>query len=357
MRNSLLGDTPSGGDASYSLADAESGGLLSKPFSTASPPPVTRRTFTLLLITLSILAIIVLGLALALVSDARSRTDGGDGGGGAVGNYIGSGVQQADLWRHLSQLQRIADENGGTRAIGHPGFNATIAYINSVLSDTDYDVVQQPFSTVAWYQGPPSVSLTIGSVTNAWRYQTDYHVLTYSGSVLATAAPVYAVANAGCAADDYAAVNFTSGGVALMPAGVCGNAAKVTTAASAGAVAVLIYQSRSTRTFLPGGVGEGAPIGAFLLMYDMGVALAEAVYGRQGAVTAAMNLSTSIGPTGVSNVCATTRYGDKSNTIVSGSHADSVPAGAGVSSTRAHPQHSSTLSVHPSIHSLSTSAS
>ena len=367
MRSALLDDSDTAAASDGWSASNGGGGKLRELFSTSSPPPITRRTFTLLLIGASLMAVALLGLLLLAVQEERGKTAAGGGAGSeAAGRYIGSGVQQADLWRHLTALQAIADSNGGTRAIGHSGFNATVAYIRSVLAnETDYDILQQPFVTTAWNQGPPSISLSIGSSTSYWRYQTDYHVLTYSGSVLASAAPVYAVAQYGCAAADYAAVNFSSGGVALVPSGQCGNAAKVSAASLQGAVAVLIYQSRSVRTFLPGSVAEGSPIAAFLLMYDTGAALAEAVYGRQGAVTAALNLTTSIAPTGqqppaassqheraaervaaaavlvvpsltvcvcvavavagVSNVCATTKYGNRSNTIISGSHCDSVP--------------------------------
>jgi hypothetical protein len=342
MRASLL-DNSSPSDTSQPAYDSQlnygdrsgsgsgSHSVFIKPFSTSSPPPVTHRTFTLLLILVSVMAITILALALLLVTDDKGRTAGGDGGGPGGGSYIGSEVQQADLWRHLNALQSIADANGGTRAIGHPGFNATVAYIRQVLqNETDYDILHQPFLTTAWYQGPPSITLNIGTDSNRWRYQTDYHVLTYSGSVLTTAAPIFAVLNYGCAASDYSSVNFTSGAVALIPAGQCSNGGKATMAATQGAAAILVYQSRTTRTFLPGSVSEGTSIGAFLILYETGISLAEALYGRQGSVTAAMNLTTSIAPTGVSNVCATTKYGDKSNTIVSGSHCDSVPAGAGV---------------------------
>ena len=357
MRNNLLddGQTSSGfssqsssSSSSYALESGGGGGGFAKHFSTASPPPITRRTFTLLLILVSLMAIVILALAVSVAKEG-DESGGGSGGGGGSSNetnlaYIGAGVVQADLWRHLNALQAIADANGGTRAIGHLGFNATVDYIRNVLeTETSYDVIVQPFITTAWFQGPPSVNITIGSVTNQWRYQTDYHVLTYSGSVLATAAPLYAVNNYGCNAADYTAVGFTAGGVALMPAGVCTSGAKAAAAASQGGVAVLIYQSRTTRTFLPGGVTEGTSIGAFLLMYETGIALAESVYGRQGAVTVAANLSTSIAPTGVSNVCATTKYGDKTNTIISGSHCDSVPAGPGVSHAPLHDIHSSLI--------------
>ena len=103
-------------------------------------------------------------------------------------------------------------------------------------------------------------------------------------------------------------------------------------AASQGAVAVLVFQDRNTRTLLPGSVFANASIGAFLLPYTIGIALAETVLGRPaGAVTASLHLNTTKQVTGVANVCAwAPDFGEPRRTVISGAHADSVPAGAGV---------------------------
>ena len=48
---------------------------------------------------------------------------------------------------HLAELQEIADANGGTRAVGTPGFDASVDYVAGVLRDSGFDV-QTPESLV-----------------------------------------------------------------------------------------------------------------------------------------------------------------------------------------------------------------
>ena len=86
------------------------------------------------------------------------------------------------LWRHLNALQSIADANSGSRAIGSPGFNATLAYITDTLrNETGFTVVQQPFSTPAWFLTEPRLQWQVDGLVSYYAYQRDYHVLTYSG--------------------------------------------------------------------------------------------------------------------------------------------------------------------------------
>ena len=54
-------------------------------------------------------------------------------------------VEVTDIRAHLEQLQRIADANGGNRAAGTVGFDASIAYVVDRLAAAGYDVVRQPF--------------------------------------------------------------------------------------------------------------------------------------------------------------------------------------------------------------------
>ena len=44
---------------------------------------------------------------------------------------------------HLAELQKIADNNGGTRASGTPGFDASIDYIEDLLVAAGYQVTRQ----------------------------------------------------------------------------------------------------------------------------------------------------------------------------------------------------------------------
>ena len=62
------------------------------------------------------------------------------------GTELARRVEPAALAAHLGALQRIADENGGTRASGTAGFDATVEYVARVLEDAGYTVDRLPFT-------------------------------------------------------------------------------------------------------------------------------------------------------------------------------------------------------------------
>ena len=43
-------------------------------------------------------------------------------------------------YRHLEELQRIADAHGGNRAVGSPGFDASADYVAGALRAAGFDV-------------------------------------------------------------------------------------------------------------------------------------------------------------------------------------------------------------------------
>jgi hypothetical protein len=61
--------------------------------------------------------------------------------GRLVGAVTGDGV-----YRHLQELQRIADGNGGTRALATPGYDASVDYVAGVLRGAGYRVETPEFS-------------------------------------------------------------------------------------------------------------------------------------------------------------------------------------------------------------------
>jgi aminopeptidase S len=55
-------------------------------------------------------------------------------------------VTVADIRIHLEDLQRIADANGGNRATGTTGFDASVQYVAAQLEVAGYEVDRQPFT-------------------------------------------------------------------------------------------------------------------------------------------------------------------------------------------------------------------
>ena len=55
-------------------------------------------------------------------------------------------VRVGDVRAHLDELQRIADGNGGNRATGTTGFDASVEYVAGQLIGVGYEVTRQPFT-------------------------------------------------------------------------------------------------------------------------------------------------------------------------------------------------------------------
>ena len=111
---------------------------------------------------------------------------------------------------HERALQRIANLNGGTRASGTPGYEASAAYVAERLQQAGYDVVEQEF-TFPFFRDLADPTLTI----NGEEYETDTYTYSGSGDVTGTVVPALdnivpmnpaspdSTSNAGCEASDF----------------------------------------------------------------------------------------------------------------------------------------------------------
>jgi aminopeptidase S len=53
---------------------------------------------------------------------------------------LAGAVTDSGALEHLQALQRIADENGGNRAVGTPGYDASVDYVVGVLRGAGFEV-------------------------------------------------------------------------------------------------------------------------------------------------------------------------------------------------------------------------
>ncbi len=60
---------------------------------------------------------------------------------------------------HLQKLQDIADAHDGTRAIGTPGYDASVEYVANALRERGFDVETPEFVARVFKSEPGSVSL------------------------------------------------------------------------------------------------------------------------------------------------------------------------------------------------------
>ena len=91
-------------------------------------------------------------------------------------------VTVGGIMEHLQAFQAIADANGGTRAAGTPGYDASVAYVVRRLEAAGYDPVLQHFA-FPYYEklGPSSFARTAPSPTT-FVEGVDFDTIDYSGS-------------------------------------------------------------------------------------------------------------------------------------------------------------------------------
>ena len=234
-------------------------------------------------------------------------------------------------------MQRIANNNDGTRASGTPGFAASADYVKKTLRKAGYKVSEQKFE-FQFYQEVTPATLSQVSPT-----PTPYDVasMTYSGSgdvsgqvvptrnvvVPATETPSSA---SGCAAADFVTASTSEPQVALIQRGTCSFAIKAANAIEAGYDAAVIFnEGNPGRTELINGT-LGAPVSIPVVgvSYADGAALYET--SQLGPVTVAVSTDIITEVRTTSNIIADSRKGNPEKTVVVGAHLDSVIDGAGI---------------------------
>jgi aminopeptidase Y len=221
---------------------------------------------------------------------------------------------------HQAAFQAFATANGGNRASGTAGYDASAEYVAGLMADAGYEVTIQEFQFQTFIELAPTILEQVAPPPTGPIQNT---VLDYSGSGDVTAPVAQPSPVTGCEASDFA--GFPAGSIALISRGVCTFAIKATNAFNAGAVGVVIYNNQ------PG--PPGFTLGnAFTL--NIGVTGVTQAIGNQLAATPGLVLrlktSTFRGIATTANVLAETPGGDPNNVIMAGAHLDSVDAGPGI---------------------------
>ncbi|MFG3492440.1 M28 family metallopeptidase [Streptomyces sp. NPDC047972] len=234
-----------------------------------------------------------------------------------------------DAYKHLQKFQAIADSAGGHRAAGTLGHDASAAYVYTQLKKAGYNVSYEQFDFIYTQTLAEKVSVEAPAPR-----ALDIRAMTYTkstpvGGIKAdlVAVPVDADGTTGCEPGDYASGTFT-GKVALIKRGGCSFAIKQEQAAAAGAAGAIIYNN--VEGILSGTLGEPAagkiPTG--------GVSLAEgeklAADLAKGPIKLSFEIRQLQEKRVTNNVIAETKGGNAANTVMLGSHLDSVTAGPGI---------------------------
>lgn len=230
---------------------------------------------------------------------------------------------------HQAAFQAIADANGGTRAAGTPGYDASVDYVVEKLTAAGYNVTLDEFP-FEFFPPPILQQLTPVSAT----YETGAFVNSGVGTVTGNVIPVDInlvpprASTSGCEAADFAGLDFSGpSDIALIQRGTCTFAVKAENAEAAGAEAVIIFNQGNDPTREGLIVGTLVPFSASVPV--LGASFADGVALAQPGSTAFIQLDPPENITQV-NVIAESKSGDPNNVVMAGAHLDSVTAGPGI---------------------------
>ena len=247
-------------------------------------------------------------------------------------------VTVSGILGHERVLQRIANDNGGTRASGTPGYAASADYVKQTLTQAGYRVSEQEF-TFPFFQelAPATLAQTAPTATT---YETSTFSFSGSGDVTGTVVPTRDVqvpppatpgSTSGCEASDFVPASTTAPQVALIQRGTCTFEIKVGNAVAAGYDAVIIFNEGQAgrQELLTGTLGAVYDVPVVGLGFADGAALYAAT--GSGPVTVRVTTSTITDEAArTSNIIADSPGGNSDKVVVVGAHLDSVVEGPGI---------------------------
>lgn len=247
-------------------------------------------------------------------------------------------IRIEDLMNHLNELQSIAATSSNTRAIGTPGFERTLDYIVNYLTTNGLDltVFRESFPIQNFsIRGDPILTLSINGTSMPFIYSTDlaksdFTYVNYSTAINLTQLSFTVVSNNGCDRSDWQ--NVAGQAVLVRAGGPCTYAEKGELANNLSVAALLFYNNGLTTSNLaPASVRlrQANKLPALFLSYAAGQKLVNEANKSNVYISIEIQRE-NYPPFNVENICADTKDGNVNETIVIGSHSDSVPAGPGI---------------------------
>ncbi|GAA4975561.1 aminopeptidase Y [Nonomuraea thailandensis] len=283
-----------------------------------------RRVITVLIATLA------LPLAMAVPANAGGLDD-------AFAKVLVKKVKGSNVQKHLDAFQAIADANGGNRAAGTPGYDASVAYVESKLRRAGYKVTRQPINFVeSWSENSPPVLDLTAPTPKSYVPGTDFVTFQPSppGDVTAqvqgvdlTLPPTPSPSStSGCEASDFA--GFVAGRIALIQRGTCPFVNKVMNAAAAGASGLIVFNEGQPGRTDPFPLDIGEWRGGIPMVFSS-FAVGNELAATPGA-TVRLKVDANLVLGTNDNVIAESRFGDPRNVVMVGAHLDSVTEGPGI---------------------------
>ncbi|SHN65395.1 PA domain-containing protein [Geodermatophilus obscurus] len=230
------------------------------------------------------------------------------------------------VMEHLEAFQGIAEDNGGNRASGTPGYDASVDYVEQRLKGAGWSVTTQSFD-FPFFELRSSSFNRVTPTATTYTVGTDYTPMTYTGAGTVDNGAVSPVdlpateLGSGCEATDF--TGFTSGSVALVQRGGCAFGVKAQNAETAGASAVIVSNNAEG----PVNGTLGAP-GVGIPVIGVPTALGQELAAAGTTVNLAVDSTSETRTT--ENVIAELPGRTSDNVVMAGAHLDSVLQGPGI---------------------------
>jgi Zn-dependent M28 family amino/carboxypeptidase len=244
---------------------------------------------------------------------------------------------------HQAAFQTHSDLNGGNRVAGSPGFEASASYVKSKAQAAGYTVSDNFFDFLFNADRTPPTLRQESPTPTTYVDGVDYASMTFSGSIPATTAAVWAVdlvlpqapapgaTTSGCEESDFAGMPM--GSIALMQRGTCPFGQKADNARAKGAVASIILNDGGDAgrvAAISGTLGPGTHGPALGTSLAVGQDLANGVATGPTGSTVTVRIDRVEEVRTTRNIIAETPGGDPNHVVVVGAHLDSVSRGAGI---------------------------
>ncbi|MGE2832972.1 M28 family metallopeptidase [Mycobacterium sp. SMC-4] len=224
---------------------------------------------------------------------------------------------------HLEKLQEIADAHGGNRALGTPGYGASVDYVAKALRDKGFDVKTPEFEVrLPWADEP---SLTVADAKVPAR-PLEFTIGTPPEGVAGPLVAARVEETPGCTVEDYDGLP-VQGAVVLVDRGSCPFGAKQAVAAERGAVALIVADNTNPDELVGGTLGDGTDVK--IPVIGVGRNAGEELRARADAPTT-ITMNAGVRTENTRNVIAQTRTGSTTDVVVVGAHLDSVAEGPGI---------------------------
>ena len=225
------------------------------------------------------------------------------------------------MMAHMTKLQEVADANGGNRALGTKGYDASVDYVANALRDKGFDVQTPEFEVRIPFADEPA--LTIGG-SNIAAKPLSFTIGTPPDGVSGPLVPARVEDSPGCTASDYDGLP-VAGAIVLVDRGQCPFGGKQAAAAERGAVALIVANNEDGDE-MGGTLGEETDVKIPVIS----ITKASGERLRANPADTTIKLNAGVRTERTRNVIAQTKTGSTSNVVMVGAHLDSVAEGPGI---------------------------